>query len=123
MLFYVQSTGELWDGETLLATGYAGRAPALNDPAKDHVLNTGPLPRGRYVLGNAANGTHLGPVAIPLLPIHANNMHGRGGFYIHADNAQQNHSASEGCIVVPIKARQVLAERFGQYLDVFAVKP
>ena len=42
---------------------------------------------------------HCSPVAMPLIPDPANQMHGRSGFFIHADSIADPGSASEGCIV------------------------
>ena len=36
---------------------------------------------------------------MPLIPDPANQMHGRSGFFLHADSVGNPGSASEGCIV------------------------
>jgi hypothetical protein len=61
--------------------------------------NYGPLPTGSYTIGPAEDSVKLGPVAMPLVPDPANQMHGRSGFFIHADSVANPGTASEGCIV------------------------
>ncbi len=118
---YVQATGELIDPDGKVAEiGYAGRAAGLNNPAMEAVHEIGPLPQGRYSVYPRINHTRLGSDALPLSPYGSNVMWGRGGFYVHADNAKRDHSASEGCIVmgaatrarlVPGTVIEVVAER------------
>ncbi len=50
-----------------------------------------------------------GPFTIHLSPDQSNAMFGRGGFLVHGDNAEVNHTASEGCIIMPRLARIELA--------------
>ena len=66
--------------------------------------NIGPLPEGIYTFGTPVDHSHLGAFAIPLIPDPANNMLGRGGFYLHGDTVQYQ-AASEGCIIQPLPTR------------------
>ncbi|HXJ61911.1 MAG TPA: tlde1 domain-containing protein [Verrucomicrobiae bacterium] len=105
---YVQRTGSLYgpDG-ALLARGYSGHGPGLNAPGMQNVHATGPIPVGRYLIRDPQDPVgHLGPIAMPLEPELANEMHGRSGFYIHGDNAAANHTASDGCLIFPRVIRQ-----------------
>lgn len=104
---YEQLTGNLYDPSgAFIHSGYAGgdcgkNPQGVNNPAAQMIDRTGPLPEGMYTKGTPVEGTALGAFAIPLIPDPANEMFGRGGFYIHGDNPHMNESASEGCIVMP----------------------
>jgi RHS repeat-associated protein len=78
-------------------TGYSGNGPGLNNPAMQSVPFVGPTPTGLYALGPGSPGD-LG-LAFPLTPQQpiAGN---RNRLYIHADNADQNFSASDGCFIL-----------------------
>lgn len=123
-LLFVQSTGALYRDGTLLDMAYAGHGAGLNNPAMQAARMVGPLPCGWYTAGKAQQGTHLGPNAIPLIPDKENEMHGRSAFYIHADNAKRDHSASEGCIVAGNGTRAlIVAQTEPVRLQVVADKP
>ncbi|RSZ61123.1 DUF2778 domain-containing protein [Massilia atriviolacea] len=77
--------------------GYAGTPLYKNNPDADHIRNGGPLPEGRYMIGDVTN--HKGPSSIALRPSAENDMHGRSDFLIHGDNGLG--TASEGCIILP----------------------
>jgi hypothetical protein len=125
MFVYCQKSGEFWRvnglGETagdpisdtgmygtLLGVGYSGRNAGRNNPEMQGIHNTGPIPRGPYTIGMAETNPVLGPMAMPLIHEDGNHMCGRGGFWIHGDNA--THDASHGCIVVGRDVRQHVAE-------------
>ena len=125
MYFYSQSTGRLQrnDSHTIeeIGVGYAGgncgkNPEGVNNTAMEGVICVGPLPRNVYTICPPVEGTHLGPCAMPLLPAPPTSvMLGRGGFFIHADNGAQNHTASEGCIVLSSALRERIAN--GLVLD------
>lgn len=72
---------------------------------KQDEKNAGPLPRGDYTIGAARDNEH-GPVSMPLTPSPQNDMEGRGGFWIHEDNASKPAcNSSEGCAVLPRPTR------------------
>ncbi len=99
-------------GDTIVlpGIGYSGRGDGLNNPTYQEVHDLGPIPAGMYTVEPSINPpTHLGPFAFPLIPSAANQMFGRDGFYIHGDNAQMNHSASDGCIILPHETRLWIA--------------
>lgn len=107
MWTYKQSTGELLDptGQHV-ANGYAGgncgqNPEGVNNPKMQDMKHIGPLPVGKYDLGEVIAESHLGPYVIPLIAHPENEMYGRSGFYMHGDNAKLNKSASEGCIIMP----------------------
>lgn len=97
-----QSTGELFRRGspvvTPFATGYAGLGAGRNNPELQCAKDIGPLPRGWYTIGPATS--EPAPVTLPLAPDTANDMCGRTGFLIHADNVQRPGWASNGCIVI-----------------------
>lgn len=103
---YEQSTGKLFDPSGIhIYTGYAGgncgqNPEGKNNPLLQQMKSVGPLPVGLYTLGNVVLQSHLGPFAIPLIPDPANQMYGRGGFYMHGDTTPSGN-ASEGCIIMP----------------------
>lgn len=88
--------------------GYAGRGEGRNSHAHQHVKNIGPIPCGEYTIGKAIDHLKLGPVALPLIPSRFNEMHGRGDFYVHGNNAQND--ASEGCIIQDRTVRLMLSQ-------------
>jgi hypothetical protein len=108
---YSQSTGQLCDAEgNLLVTGYSGHGVGVNNPATQNVHDVGPIPQGVYAIGEPLEPPdHLGPLAMPLTPDPANEMFGRSEFFIHGDNMEMNHSASDGCIILDHAARAAIA--------------
>ena len=110
------STGNLTDPNGVFieegyAGGFLGTVPdAINNKAYQYIAKTGPLPVGIYTMGAAVEGTHLGPLAIPLTPDPSNDMRGRSGFYIHADTIGHPRCASEGCIVMSRATRITISE-------------
>jgi hypothetical protein len=118
MFTYEQSTGLLLDpGSKLLGHGYAGHGAGINNPQLESVQSTGPLPRGRYVIGAPYHNPKTGRVTMNLDPEPANEMFGRSAFRLHGDNALMNRSASEGCIVMPLGVRLAVAQAIGFHVD------
>lgn len=118
-----QSTGELYHrGSPVLTpfvTGYSGSGAPKNDPALQCVSDLGPIPRGWYTIGAERN--QPAPVTLPLEPDPANDMCGRAGFLIHADNVQRPGWASEGCIVIANRAkREAIRDSGDDRLEVIA---
>ena len=117
-------TGELLDPtgahvESGYAGGNCGRNPeGINNPAYQYTKDVGPLPTGTYTMGTAVEGSHLGPLAIPLTPDESNDMRGRGDFYCHADTIGRPRCASEGCIVMSRATRTLLAGSEDRQIEV-----
>ena|ERR1039457_2179991 len=101
---YSQATGEM-DGADICAQGYSGRGEGLNNPAMQQVHATGPLPQGVYTIQAPHADAKVGPIAMRLVPAAGNQMFNRGDFLIHGDNTAMNHTASEGCIIMPRAVR------------------
>jgi hypothetical protein len=110
MWTFDSSTGWLTDpSSTQIEKGYAGGNLGKNpegicNKAYQYTEDIGPLPVGYYTFGAAVEGTHLGPLAIPLTPDANNDMRGRGDFYLHGDTTPSG-KASEGCIIMSRKTR------------------
>lgn len=108
VLTYSQTTGEMRSAlDVLLGTGYAGRGEGVNNPAMQSIHDTGPLPQGIYTIAPPVNTTTHGPYVMWLTPDPANEMFGRSGFGIHADEIANpgKRLASTGCIVMSNQAR------------------
>ena len=120
MWTYRQSTGELSSNGELLESLTADAGVGLNNPALQDVANVGPLPQGSYRIGAPYTDPTRGPLVMHLVPAAANLMFGRAGFLIHGDNAQLNHTASEGCIVLARTFREVIALSADRQLTVIS---
>lgn len=107
------STGKFFDPTgAFVSKGYAGgnegkNPEGINNPEMTGVKDIGPLPEGLYTMGEPVEHSRLGPFAVPLTPDPANEMFGRGGFFCHGDTAALDHSASEGCIILPRAIREL----------------
>lgn len=120
------STGWLYDpNDEPIEQGYAGgalgtRPDAVNNKAYQYTPLIGPLPVGIYTMGTPVEGTHLGPLAIPLTPDPDNTMGGRSSFYLHADLIGKVglRAASEGCIVMSHATRLLVSQSTDRQLQV-----
>ncbi len=114
MYIYYQRTGHLLPSttgqDTLVATGYSGFGEARNDPVSERRPGLGPIPRGAYLIGDESKDETHGPVAIHLLPLTGTETFGRSGFLVHGDSISAPGAASHGCIVVPRKVRESMAD-------------
>jgi hypothetical protein len=107
---YSQGTGELRDEHgDLVHVGYSGAGDGKNNCAMQAVKNVGPIPRGYWVLGKPYDSRKVGPYAIPLKPAPLTETYGRSAFVVHGDN--RTHTASQGCIIMPRKVRNLLVDR------------
>lgn len=116
MLSYSQSTGKL-TGLAQDYQGYSGFGAGRNNPDMECVPTIGPLPQGIYKIGVPVEGSHLGPIAIPLAPCFSC---ARSGFFIHGDSATHPGQASHGCIILPRPAREAIAD--GGFTEIEVVK-
>lgn len=104
------TSGELLNQNDIhVGTGYAGHGEGLNNPAMTGTPDVGPLPPGTYHIGPHEDNPHVGRFAMRLTPDAKNKMFGRSGFFIHGDNPKLNHSASDGCIILPRSVRNDIA--------------
>lgn len=109
MWTYSQSSGVITHNGTAIGRGYSGRGEGVNNPAMQNVAMVGPCPQGIYSIGQAHTEPKLGPVAMRLTPAANNEMFGRAGFFIHGDNVADDHTASEGCIIIERDIRTGIA--------------
>ena len=93
----------------VVGQGYSGHGEGLNNPSMCNVHDVGPLPQGKYSIGPAADNPHVGLFAMRLTPDPSNEMFGRAGFFLHGDNPQMNHTASDGCIILANPIRRDIA--------------
>jgi hypothetical protein len=124
MWIYKNGTGELLDPSGNHAeTGYSGGDKGLhkegvNNPAYQYTPDIGPLPVGWYTFGTPVEGTHLGPLAIPLQPDADNTMGGREGFFVHGDHIGAPRTASDGCMIFSHSTRTLIAQSNDKRLQV-----
>ncbi|MFN5127262.1 MAG: tlde1 domain-containing protein [Sphingomonadaceae bacterium] len=99
---YHLSTGHLFYLPSVtnvpFATCYAGTGSGKNNPDMQGVSNIGPIPSGWYTIGETRD--EPAPFTMVLTPDAGNNMYGRSGFLIHAENVALPGWASNGCIVI-----------------------
>jgi RHS repeat-associated protein len=110
---YSQSTGTLThiSDQTGKVTatypgGYSGFGPGLNNPAMENKAFEGPIPQGKWSIGPPHWDKHTGPYTLDLHPDSGTNTFGRHFFRMHGDNSLLNHSASQGCIIMPPDVRR-----------------
>ena len=116
MWTYSQSTGQLYQDGELVAVGYSGHGDGRNNSVMQERPNVGPIPRGRYLIGAPFDTTTHGPYVLRLTPDSGNQMFGRAGFLIHGDN--QDHDASQGCIILQRVFREKIATSGDEDLEV-----
>ena len=95
---YDNSTGKQIPNTTD-SGGYSGKEKGLNNPAMQGKRSVGPIPQGLWKIGSPYHNKHTGPYTMNLTPLPGTNTFGRNLFRIHGNNAAQNNTASEGCIV------------------------
>lgn len=88
--------------------GYSGDPDHKNDWTSTSLHNRGPIPAGWYSIGAPVNTLTHGPYVLPLSPHPSNLMYDRSGFLIHGDSVVNPGSASEGCIILPRDARELI---------------
>lgn len=118
---YQQSTGQLHNDEMVLtAIGYSGHEEGLNNPALQSVPNVGPTPQGIYDVGEPKDTEKHGPYVLRLTPKEGTDTFGRSGFLAHGDSIIKPGTASEGCIVLPLLARQRIWDSGDHTIEVVA---
>ena len=107
--------------------GYSGRGAGLNNPAEQEAACVGPIPQGEWTIGRffddpstKANPHGKGLIVAHLVPAAGTETFGRRGFMVHGDNAAGDHTASEGCIILPRVLREMLLASSDRTLTVTA---
>ena len=110
MWTYKQRSGDLIKDDALVSVGYSGHGDGFNNPDMEDVHGVGPIPRGLWKIGPwYDNYGPKGPVVARLSPVDF-NPHGRDGFLIHGDNAEANHTASDGCLILSRQIREMMRD-------------
>ena len=105
----------------MLAQGYSGAEPnGKNNPLAQSLTDVGPIPQGTYTVEEPVDTIEHGPYALALTPDPANEMFGRAGFLMHGDSFTHPGNASEGCIILPLFARNRVWESGDHVLEVVA---
>jgi hypothetical protein len=110
MFLYHQSTGVLMKDGVVLGTCYSGHGAGVNNPADQTIQMVGPIPVGTYTIGSPFTHPTCGPEAMRLTANAGTETFGRGGFLMHGDNSEMNHTASEGCIIAARTIRDQVKE-------------
>lgn len=105
---YSQRTGQLSRNNHLIAVGYSGNGAGKNSPQMEQIRNIGPIPRGRYRIGQPYQSESKGPHVMNLDPI-GHQAHGRTLFRVHGDSRRHPGTASEGCIILPLHIRRQIS--------------
>jgi hypothetical protein len=109
MFRFIQKTGEVLHNGGHFGWAYSGHGNGVNNPDLQYEPEIGPIPVGSYTIGRAFVHPHAGPVCMRLTPNTGTDDHGRAGFMWHGDNAANNRTASEGCIISPHLERSLAA--------------
>lgn len=127
MIFFCQTSGGIWLAGALLCEfplSYSGHGAGLGNPRLESLHGIGPIPAGRWRIAHWYDHPHLGPCVAELIPSY-DSLHGglawtfdRSAFRIHGDNPHLNHTASDGCIIVPHSPREQLRASGDSYLQV-----
>lgn len=127
MWTFNSANGNLSHDGAFMGIGYAGHGAGLDNQADQYIHDLGPLPVGMWTIGDFFDDLipdppdgkiHLGPCVAPLTPSEGTDTQGRGGFFIHGDNAEQNHTASDGCIVLNPSIREEIKNSGDTTLEV-----
>jgi hypothetical protein len=107
---YSQATGKLINpAGSVVGIGYSGNGVGLNNPAEQTEEGVGPIPQGQWTVESFFDDPGgKGPLVAHVKPATGTETFGRSGFMIHGDNAEENHTASEGCIILPRILREMV---------------
>lgn len=97
---------------------YSGRPGYKNKVENACVIGRGPIPRGNYTIGKPFTHHKTGRYTLRLTPAASNQMCGRDGFMIHGDSARHPGEASDGCIILNIDGREIIASSHDNSLTV-----
>lgn len=118
MIRYQISTGDITGSDGVqIGAGYSGQPECKNDPTKCDQHEQGPIPPGKYAVGEPEDTETHGPFVLPLTPYPENQMYGRSGFLIHGDSVKHPGTASKGCIIAPRAVRETI-NHLGDDLEV-----
>jgi len=112
---YEQSTGNVYHADSsgnlqLVGSGYSGLGTGVNNPGWQTVPFQGPIPQGHWHIGPSHTTLRQGPMTMNLDACPETDTFGRDDFRIHGDNRSHNHSASEGCVILPPDVREQIQD-------------
>ncbi|QCR38864.1 tlde1 domain-containing protein [Nissabacter sp. SGAir0207] len=108
-LYKVSSKAFYLNGTYQFSAKYSGRPGYKNDSTQECVKGKGPIPRGKYTIGEPFYHPKTRAWTMRLTPYASNQMCGRDGFMIHGDSSTHPGEASDGCIIVNIAGRKAIA--------------
>ncbi|MCI5211336.1 MAG: DUF2778 domain-containing protein, partial [Candidatus Electrothrix sp. ATG2] len=108
-LYYVDNEKTTESKRVLIAKGYSGNGLGRDNPLRDNVKNSGPIPAGVWKIGKPRNSKKTGKHVMDLTPMEGTETHGRSGFQIHGDNKKQDNSASSGCVILNKAIREKIS--------------
>lgn len=115
MWVYSQSAAKLThNGATF--QGYSGTGAGRNNAKMQAAVAVGPIPQGKYTIGQGYQSPHLGPVVMNLDPEVGTDTFGRSLFRIHGNNSRND--ASHGCIILDRPTRDLIAASQDRELEV-----
>jgi RHS repeat-associated protein len=109
--YHLQSKTLGFPSDRNLGPGWAGRGRGKNNPSMDHVKDTGPLPKGKYYIGQPENRPKsTGAYSLPLKPVPGTQMHNRSDFLIHgpSQNPARHGQESHGCPILDRAGREAI---------------
>jgi hypothetical protein len=106
------------DGAIVTVDAWSGHDEGRNNSALEQHQNLGPIPRGEWEIGDAANTETHGPIVMRLTPAETTNTYGRGGFLIHGASATNPGESSKGCLILPRTVRAQIAASEDRTLQV-----
>lgn len=119
MVGFQISSGLVSQDAACIGSAYSGAPGHVNNPADVALKAQGPIPPGIYHIGAPINDPQLGIFCLPLTPAPQNVMYGRGGFFVHGDNASKPpQSSSEGCIVTDHATRVLISRDPDELIEV-----
>ena len=117
---YQQSSGTMSREGKPLFKGYSGNGDYVNKPQGQAYRNKGPIPQGMWEIVSKFDSKDHGPFCLRLMPADGTVTFGRAGFLIHGDNSRGDQSASQGCIILPRRAREEIWNSKDKSLEVIA---
>ena len=120
MWTYEVTSGKLINPDgTCVGEGYSGNGAGLNNVEMENVPMRGPIPAGKWTIGRFFDDPgDKGPIVAHLTPQEGTDAYARSGFMIHGDNSALDHSASEGCVILPHALREMLMASNDRTLNV-----
>lgn len=117
MWTYKVRSGALYKDGAIIGKGYSGYGTCKNKSSCENIKNKGPIPRGKYIIGQAFDSSKTGPYVLPLKP-YGHTALGRTAFQIHGDKKSSPGNASTGCIILFYNYRKQIGQSNDNILKV-----